>query len=153
MITIDEINAGLTRGEFFLEYLPTVSLAEGRCVGAEVLARWRRPSGVVLPNEFIPLIEETTTAGPFTHWVIETVAKELREWLETHEETCISINIPPMLLGRGGLWLAVQKAGLEGCIRKFMVEITEGGYLTGSGLQPSKRRPGMASGSPLMMLR
>ena len=39
MITVDAIRAGLTQGEFFLEYLPTVSLAEGRCVGAEALTR------------------------------------------------------------------------------------------------------------------
>jgi sensor c-di-GMP phosphodiesterase-like protein len=40
MITSDAIRAGLTQGEFFLEYLPTVSLDEGRCVVAEALVRW-----------------------------------------------------------------------------------------------------------------
>src|SRR6516164_1700038 len=44
MISVDAIQEGLSRGEFFLEYLPTVNLADERCVGAEALARWRRPS-------------------------------------------------------------------------------------------------------------
>ena len=77
MINIDEISAGLSRGEFFLEYMPTVNLADGRCVGAEALVRWRRSTGVVPPNEFIPLIEEHPLAGLLTYWVIETIASEI----------------------------------------------------------------------------
>ena len=46
MINIDAIRSGLDNGEFFLEYLPTVSLEDGRCLGAETLIRWRRPDGI-----------------------------------------------------------------------------------------------------------
>ena len=63
MITADAIGDGLARGEFFLEYLPTVSLADGHCTGAEALARWRRSSGVVQPEEFIHIIEGTHLSG------------------------------------------------------------------------------------------
>jgi len=103
MITVDAIQAGLNQGEFFLEYLPTISLADGRCVGAEALARWRRPSGGVPPLEFIPLIERTPLSGLFTYWVMETVAEELGGWLREHGEAHISINVPPEIVGRGGL--------------------------------------------------
>jgi sensor c-di-GMP phosphodiesterase-like protein len=54
MINLDAIRAGLTQGEFFLEYLPTVSLTDGRCIGAEALIRWRRATGVVPPGDFKP---------------------------------------------------------------------------------------------------
>src|SRR4051812_33470696 len=81
MISADAIRDGLTHGEFFLEYLPTVSLADGKCVGAEALSRWRRPSGVVQPAQFIPLIEGTYLSGMLTYWVLETVAKDLGDWL------------------------------------------------------------------------
>lgn len=127
MITGDTIRAGLTQGEFFLEYLPTVSLDEGRCVGAEALVRWRRLSGVVPPGEFIPLIEETPTAGLLTYWVIETVGKEVGEWLWAHEEAHIGINVPPVILGRGGLEYAGTKAGLAGLRRQIILEVTERG--------------------------
>ena len=127
MITVDEIHAGLTRGEFFLEYLPTISLAEGRCVGAEALTRWRRASGVVPPLEFIPLIEGTPFAGLLTYWVIETVAKELGGWLREHKDVHIAINVPPEILGRGGLEYAADKAGLSDIRNQIMLEVTERG--------------------------
>ena len=127
MITVDEIHAGLTQGEFFLEYLPTISLAEGRCVGAEALARWRRPSGVVPPGEFIFLIEGTPLSGLLTYWVMETVAKELGGWLREHEEVHIGINVPPEILGRGGLEYAATKAGLSETRNQIILEVTERG--------------------------
>src|SRR5262245_29751455 len=107
----DDIREGLTRGEFFLEYMPTVSLAHGWCVGSEALTRWRRPSGLVPPSEFIPLIEETSSAGLLTYWVIETAGNELGPWLHDHPHTHLSINIPPPLLGRGGMEYAAMKSG------------------------------------------
>jgi sensor c-di-GMP phosphodiesterase-like protein len=127
MITVDAIHAGLTQGEFFLEYMPTVSLADGRCVGAEALARWRRPSAVVPPREFIPLIEGTPLSGLLTYWVIETVAKELGGWLRVHEEAHIGINVPPEILGRGGLEYAATKTGLGDLRRQIIMEVTERG--------------------------
>src|SRR6187401_3533263 len=95
MINLDTIRDGLVQGEFFLEYLPTVTLADGRCVGAEALARWRRSSGVLQPDEFIHLIEGTHLSGMLTYWAFETVAKELGDWLRAHKEAHISINAPP----------------------------------------------------------
>ena len=117
----------MTQGEFFLEYLPTVSLADGGCVGAEALARWRRPSGVVPPGEFIHLIEGTPISGLLTYWVIETVARELGEWLGAHEEVHIGINVPPEILGRGGLEYAATKTGLARLRRQIVLEVTERG--------------------------
>ena len=55
MINLETIKAGLEAGEFFLEYLPAVSLTDGHCIGAEALVRWRRPGGVVQPLDFIRL--------------------------------------------------------------------------------------------------
>jgi sensor c-di-GMP phosphodiesterase-like protein len=48
MINSDELLDALSRREFFLEYLPTISLSDGRCIGAEALTRWKRPTGVVV---------------------------------------------------------------------------------------------------------
>ena len=127
MINLDAIRDGLAQGEFFLEYLPTVSLADGRCVGAEALARWRRPSGVVQPDEFIHLIEGTHLSGMLTYWVFETVAKELGDWLRAHKEAHIGINVPPEILGRGGLEYAATKTGLSEIRNQIILEVTERG--------------------------
>lgn len=66
MISIETMRAGLAQGEFFLEYLPTISLADGQCIGAEALIRWRRATGVVPPMEFIPFAEGTLLSGLIT---------------------------------------------------------------------------------------
>jgi sensor c-di-GMP phosphodiesterase-like protein len=127
MISVDAIRDGLVKGEFFLEYLPTVALADGRCTGAEALARWRRPSGVVQPGDFIPLVEGTHLSGMLTYWVLETVANELGDWLRLHPETCIGVNVPPEILGRGGLEYAATKTGLSELRNQIVLEVTERG--------------------------
>ena len=103
MVTAADIQAGLERNEFFLEYQPVVSVADGRCVGCEALLRWRRLGRVVGPQEFIPLAEETAQGGLLTYHTIETVARELGPWLLARPHLFIGINIPPALLGRGGM--------------------------------------------------
>jgi sensor c-di-GMP phosphodiesterase-like protein len=126
-LELDAIHAGLTRGEFFLVYMPTISLADGRCVGAEALVRWRRPSGVVPPGDFIPLIEGTPVSGLLTYWVMETMAHELGAWLRAHPDAHIGINVPPEVLGRGGLEYTATKAGLGDLKRQIILEVTERG--------------------------
>jgi hypothetical protein len=72
MIDQAAIHEGMSRDEFFLEYLPTISLRDGKCVGAEALIRWRRPDGIVSPGEFIPIAENTPLSGLLTYWVLDT---------------------------------------------------------------------------------
>jgi sensor c-di-GMP phosphodiesterase-like protein len=127
MIDNNEIYEGLKAGEFFLEYLPTISLVDGRCVGAEALSRWRRPSGIVPPGEFIPLIENTPLSGLLTYWVIDTLAAELGDWLRSNSEAHVSINVPPEILGRGGLEYACTKSGLREVSSQIILEVTERG--------------------------
>lgn len=127
MIGREAIRAGLEQGEFFLEYLPIVDLEVGRCVGAEALVRWQRPAGLVLPDEFIPLIENTPLSGLLTYWVIEQVGLELGEWLRAEAGVELHINVPPEILGRGGLEYAARKSGLYELSHKIVLEITERG--------------------------
>lgn len=134
MFTLDEIRAGFNANEFFLEYLPTIALEDDRCVGAEALVRWRRPDRIVPPLEFIVLLENTPLSGPLTYWVVETVAKELGAWMRAHENIHISINVPPEILGRGGLRYAMEKSGLSDVISKLMVEVTERGVPDSLGI-------------------
>ena len=61
---ISSLRAALGRGEIRAHFQPIISLSEGRIVGYEALARWSRPSGVeVMPDEFIPIAEETGLIG------------------------------------------------------------------------------------------
>lgn len=134
-ITSEEVSAAVWDGDLFLEYLPIISLEEGSCVGAEALVRWRRAGRVVAPQEFIPIIENTAVSGLVTYWVIDTVAKELGIWLREHDGVHIAINVPPEVLGRGGLAYTAGKANLLDLASKFILEITERGLPDELGAQ------------------
>lgn len=121
-----EIEAGLLNGEFFLEYLPVLEIDTGRCVGAEALSRWRRTTGIVKPLDFLPLVENTYLAGLLTCFVLEQIAKDFLDWLKENE-AFISFNVPPEVIGRGGLRYVAEKTGLMDVAPKIVVEITERG--------------------------
>jgi sensor c-di-GMP phosphodiesterase-like protein len=124
----------MDRGELFVEYQPIVSLATRRCVGAEALVRWRREGRVLPASEFVELIERTPLIGRLTYSVIDTVAQELGQWLGEHADVCISINVPPEILGRGGLEYAAVRSGLRAHVDQVLLEITERGVPDRLGL-------------------
>lgn len=135
MIDLPAIRDGLARGEFFLEYQPTVALADGRCIGAESLIRWRRTTGIVPPGEFIPLVENTPLSGLITYWIIDTVQAELGDWLRANRDAHIGINVPPEILGRGGMAYAAGKSGLAEISSQIVLEVTERGIPDSLGVQ------------------
>jgi len=131
----DDVRAALNRGDLFVEYLPTVRLADACCVGAEALVRWRRGGAVVPAAEFIFLIENTPLSGRLTYWVIDTVALELGDWLDAHNDAHVSINVPPEILGRGGIEYAAIRSGLHARAAQIVFEITERGVPDRLGLE------------------
>jgi sensor c-di-GMP phosphodiesterase-like protein len=138
-ITPDAVHEGIVRNELFLEYLPTIALQEyGRCVGCEALVRWRRGAEVLYPADFVPTIEDTPVSGLLTYWVIDTVARELGNWLREHRSAHVGINVPPEVLGRGGLEYASRKAALFEVRRQIILEITERGIPDRLGLNELK---------------
>jgi diguanylate cyclase (GGDEF)-like protein len=96
---IGQVRPALETGEFVLYFQPKVRLSDGRAAGAEALIRWEHPSlGLVPPDEFIPLVEKTVLLRPLTHYVIETVLKQWREWADMGIRIPISINVSPRSL-------------------------------------------------------
>jgi EAL domain-containing protein (putative c-di-GMP-specific phosphodiesterase class I) len=130
----EDIRSALDRGELFLEYLPTVMLEDSHCVGGEALVRWNRDGNVLRAEAFIPLIENTPVSGTLTYWVLDTVAKELGEWLSANRDAHVSINIPPEILGRGGLAYVASRSGLSERSTQIVLEITERGVPDRLGL-------------------
>ena len=131
---VNTIRSALEAREFFLVYQPILSLGDGLCFGAEALIRWRRENAVLDASEFIPVSDGTPLSGVLTYWVIDTVAGELGDWLETHRAAHISINVPPEVLGRGGLEYAASKSGLRARAKQLILEVTERGVPDQLGL-------------------
>jgi sensor c-di-GMP phosphodiesterase-like protein len=131
---LSTIRSALEAQQFFLVYQPIVSLRGGPCFGAEALIRWRLGNMVLTASQFIPFTENTPLSGMLTYWVIDTVAAELGDWLAGNETVHISINVPPEILGRGGLDYAATKSGLRKHIKQLIVEVTERGIPDQLGL-------------------
>lgn len=80
--------------ELFLEYQPQVSLATGAVVGVEALCRWRHPfAGVIAPDTFMPLAEQTELIGLITEWVLRAALVQEAAWLAAGVEVDIAVNV------------------------------------------------------------
>jgi diguanylate cyclase (GGDEF)-like protein len=117
-------------GEAFeLHYQPVQRLGDGRIVGAEALLRWRQPGrGMIPPDRFIPLAEETGLIVPLSDWVLRTACRQARRWHEAGLGPLrVSINISAELLGRQDLVAAVRTALAEtGAEARWLeLELTE----------------------------
>jgi len=135
MFTMEELCVAMDRHELFVEYQPVVLLHDHACVGAEALVRWRRNGAVRMPSEFLRAISDTLLSGRLTYWVIDTIAAELGTWLSEHPQVKVSINVPPAILGRGGLQYAATRSGLYARKDQIVLELTERGVPDELGLQ------------------
>ncbi|MEU8518673.1 EAL domain-containing protein [Streptomyces sp. NBC_01216] len=94
--------AALERGEFFIEYQPLVHLGDGTVHGAEALVRWCHPQhGVLGPDRFIPLAENTGLIVPLGRWVLEEAVRQARFWPARHADggpLRINVNLSPTQL-------------------------------------------------------
>ncbi len=88
------LREGLKRGEVDVVYQPIVDLETGRWVGAEVLARWRRPTGEwVSPDVFIPIAEQYGVIRPLTRFVVDRCTADFAAHFSKLPDFFLSINI------------------------------------------------------------
>ncbi len=89
-----QLRGAIRRGELEVHYLPVVDGRDGRCVGAEALLRWRHGSqGLLRPDLFIALAEETGVILPMTSWLLRRVARDLPDGLEEPERFHVAVNL------------------------------------------------------------
>lgn len=76
-----DLRRALERGEFDVFYQPIIDIRSERILGFEALLRWQHPSrGLIMPEEFIGLVEDTTLVVPIGWWVIERACQQLATW-------------------------------------------------------------------------
>ncbi len=87
-----ELQPAIASGQLELHYQPIVDLATGRPLMLEALVRWRHPvRGLVMPDAFIPLAEETGAIVPLTEWVLDAALASCSRWGE--DGLGVSVNL------------------------------------------------------------
>ncbi|GEM72152.1 GGDEF domain-containing protein [Sphingomonas aquatilis NBRC 16722] len=87
------LRQAVERNELHLQYQPVVDAGNGRLTGFEALLRWRHPElGLISPEKFVPLAEESRLIGPIGEWVVRTACAEAAQWPSTVR---IAVNVSP----------------------------------------------------------
>ncbi|MCZ0755661.1 putative bifunctional diguanylate cyclase/phosphodiesterase [Anoxybacillus sp. J5B_2022] len=91
-----ELRKALESEEFELYYQPQIQLTTGQVVGMEALIRWNHPErGMISPNKFIPIAEETGLIIPINEWVMETACRQTKQLLDQYPFLSVSVNLSP----------------------------------------------------------
>jgi EAL domain-containing protein (putative c-di-GMP-specific phosphodiesterase class I) len=125
-----DLHRALERDELLVQYQPIFEVPSGEVVAAEALLRWRHPRyGLVQPDDFIPLAEETGLIAPIGLWVLERACVEARRWLEhgSGSDIAVAVNVSAKQLQRGTFIEEVQqvlaRTGLKPT--SLILEVTE----------------------------
>jgi EAL domain-containing protein (putative c-di-GMP-specific phosphodiesterase class I) len=94
LAVLSDFRRGLESGQFVLHYQPVVDIEESRARGAETLVRWQHPDhGLIPPNEFIPIAEQSGLIGPLTQYVLERAVTECAGWRAAGRDLSVSVNL------------------------------------------------------------
>jgi diguanylate cyclase (GGDEF)-like protein len=123
-----DLREALEKEEFFLAYQPTISLSDMSPNGVEALIRWEHPTrGVVQPDDFIPLLEETGLIVDVGKWVLEEACAQGAAWRAAGYEIGMAVNVSGRQLDTNQVVTDVEEAlvhsGLEPAA--LTIEITE----------------------------
>jgi len=106
------LRRALDRNEFCIFYQPQMNIHNGKIEGMEALIRWESPEfGLVMPTEFIFLLEEIGLISAVGEWVIQTTCQQLKAWHDTgHSELSMSINLSSRQFNNSSVVDIVQQA-------------------------------------------
>jgi diguanylate cyclase (GGDEF)-like protein len=124
-----ELRRSIPQGELVLHYQPQVTLATGAIHSVEALVRWNHPrEGLMPPDRFISMAEETGIIHPLTAWVIDSALTQLCKWLEDGLDVSVSLNVSPRNIDDHSLEEMVARALANFKVEphRLTLEITEG---------------------------
>lgn len=120
-----DLRFAIKHAELRLHFQPRYRISDGQMVGAEALVRWQHPErGLIAPDTFIPIAEESGLILSLSDWVLETACACAAQW---PDELFVSVNLSPTEFKRGNLLervrYALNKSGIEPT--RMELEITE----------------------------
>jgi diguanylate cyclase (GGDEF)-like protein/PAS domain S-box-containing protein len=141
-VTIENsLRSSLLREELFLMYQPQIDIATGRITGLEALLRWQHPElGLVPPDKFIRIAENSGLILPIGEWVLRTACSQARKWQdEGLPAVTVAVNVSAIQFRQEGFCEIVRSVLQEtGLPPQYLeLELTEGLLLTNADLMLS----------------
>jgi diguanylate cyclase (GGDEF)-like protein len=91
---VAELRQAIDGGDLVVHYQPKVRLCDGKVTGVEALVRWQHPErGLILPDEFIPLAEQTGLIGALTEVVLRDALGAVAEWRAMGHDLSVAVNL------------------------------------------------------------
>ena len=120
-----QLQRALEREELFLQYQPKVDLQGGSLAGFEALLRWRHPEhGVVSPEEFVPILEETGLIVPIGDWMVRTAVHQMAAWRAAGVPAIpVAVNLSARQFLQGDVATLVEGLLMEADIAPHLLEI------------------------------
>ena len=149
-----ELRGAVKRDEMLLHYQPQVDMETGKLKGVEALVRWNHPKlGLLAPDEFLPLAEETGVITDIDEWVLLESCRQCVAWQQQgHQDLTLSVNISEHQLTHGKLPEMIDRVIAETGMdpKKLELELTESAIMknveqTVSQLEDLKKRGLMLS--------
>jgi len=129
LVLESKLRTALENNELTLHYQPQIDALSGQPLGLEALLRWHDPeTGLITPNVFIPVAEQSGLVLPIGNWVLHEACRQARAWQKAgYRPVLMSINVSGIQFAKSDLSttieLALNKSGLDP--RYLVIEITE----------------------------
>jgi predicted signal transduction protein with EAL and GGDEF domain len=125
---VSELRRGIDNGELRLHYQPQTAAGDRTLRAIEALVRWQHPDqGLLMPDQFLSLAEQTDVIEKLTTWVLRTALAELKDLPVTDQELCVAVNVSARTIGRQSFATEViallNEFELPG--RRLTIEVTE----------------------------
>ncbi len=125
----NDLRHAIERNQLDLHYQPKIDLVSGKVNSVEALLRWRHPEiGMIPPDEFIPVAEETGLITSLGYWVLETACRQIRQWQDAgYDQLSVAVNLSAIQFRQNDLLERIhstlEETGI--CAHQLELEITE----------------------------
>lgn len=138
-----DLRNAVEKDELVLYYQPRVDIKTGKTLSVEALVRWQHPEkGLIYPDQFIPLAEETGLIIPLGSWVLETACRQITTWQEEGRPMSISVNLSAKQFYHGNLLSQIRdilhKTGASPALLELEITETLSLYDTASAIEVMK---------------
>lgn len=136
LATESQLRRAIERGQLLIHYQPILRVVDRSWSGVEALVRWRHPHrGLLAPDEFIPLAEETGLIVPLGRSVLELVGAQAQAWADKLPGVAIAVNASALQLVQPGfadeVAAVIERAGLRP--GSLVLEVTESALMAELG--------------------